>query len=42
MKFRKAGTIPGKCDPQLQLEFLVEELEPVLEEGSSRLTVEMS
>jgi len=35
MKFRKAGTIPGKCDPQLQLEFLVEELEPVLEEAKA-------
>ncbi len=35
MKFRKAGTIPGKCNPQLQMDFLEEELEPRLEEAKA-------
>lgn len=35
MRFRKSGSLPGKVDPQMQIEFLEEELEPRLEEARS-------
>ncbi len=33
LRFRKSGSLPGKVDPQLQLDFLEEELEPRLEQA---------
>ena len=34
MRFRKCAAVPGKADPQMQFEFLQEELLPRLEEAS--------
>lgn len=33
MKFRKSAAVPGKADPQLQFDFLSQELLPLLEEA---------
>jgi transposase len=33
MRFRKAGTLPGKADPQMQMDFFSRELEPRLEQA---------
>ncbi len=35
MGFRKSGTLPGKVDPQIQMDFLNEELEPRLREAEN-------
>lgn len=35
MGFRKSGTLPGKVDPQIQMDFLTEELEPRLLEAEN-------
>jgi len=35
MGFRKSGTLPGKADPKIQMDFLTEELEPRLLEAES-------
>lgn len=34
MRYRKSGSVPGKADPQLQFEFLRNELEPRLREAA--------
>ena len=36
LRYRKSGSIPGKADPQLQLEFLRNEREPRLREVAER------
>jgi hypothetical protein len=33
MRCRKSASMPGKCDPQMQFDFLNEELLPRLEEA---------
>lgn len=35
MRYQKSASVPGKCDPQMQLDFLNEELLPRLEEAKN-------